>query len=82
MRNMKLKFFEPAEAAAVLKCSEAWLRAGVVKGEFPHTVWGKGKVVFTSSHLRQIAELREVRSVGQPRQPIRVIGTRARQKTS
>ena len=74
---MKLEFFEPAEAATVLKCSEAWLRDGAAKGEFPHAVWGKGKIVFTSVHLREIAELREVRS-GSPTAPaVRMIGTRA-----
>jgi hypothetical protein len=81
---MKLEFFEPAEAATVLKCSEAWLRDGAAKGEFPHAVWGKGKIVFTSVHLREIAELREVRTTGPAPQSVRMIGTRAqaRQKFS
>ena len=74
---MKLEFFEPAEAATVLKCSEAWLREGAAKGEFPHAVWGKGKIIFTSVHLREIAQLREVRSAGPAAQSIRMIGTRA-----
>ncbi|MEC5181268.1 hypothetical protein [Arthrobacter sp. CG_A4] len=81
---MKLEFFEPAEAATVLKCSEAWLRDGAAKGEFPHAVWGKGKIIFTSVHLREIALLREVRSTGPTAQSVRMIGTRAqaRQKFS
>lgn len=81
---MKLEFFEPAEAASVLKCSEAWLREGATKGEFPHTVWGKGKIVFTSGHLKEIAQLREVRAHGPSTPPVRTIGTRAqaRQKYS
>lgn len=74
---MKLEFFEPAEAATVLKCSEAWLRDGAAKGEFPHAVWGKGKIIFTSAHLREIAELREVRSTGPTAPSVRIIGTRA-----
>ena len=43
-----LEFFEPAEAAAALKCSEAWLRDGAATGEFPHAVWGKVQIIFTS----------------------------------
>lgn len=74
---MKLEFFEPAEAATVLKCSEAWLRDGAATGEFPHAVWGKGKIVFTSVHLREIAQLREVRSTGTSTTSVRMIGTRA-----
>ncbi len=74
---MKLKFFEPAEAASVLKCSEAWLRDGAAKREFPHAVWGKGKIVFTSAHLREIAALREVRTGGPTARSVRMIGTRA-----
>lgn len=81
---MKLEFFEPAEAASVLKCSEAWLRDGAAKGEFPHSVWGKGKIVFTSVHLKEIAQLREVRSTSTSSASVRMIGTRAqsRQKYS
>jgi hypothetical protein len=81
---MKLEFFEPAEAASVLKCSEAWLREGAAKGEFPHSVWGKGKIVFTSVHLKEIAQLREVRSTSTSPASVRMIGTRAqaRQKYS
>lgn len=72
---MKLEFFEPAEAASVLKCSEAWLRDGAAKGEFPHSVWGKGKIVFTSVHLKEIAQLREVRSTSPSPSSVRLIGT-------
>ncbi|MBP1235194.1 hypothetical protein JOE40_000662 [Arthrobacter sp. PvP102] len=81
---MKLEFFEPAEAASVLKCSEAWLRDGAAKGEFPHSVWGKGKIVFTSVHLKEIAQLREVRLTSTSPASVRMIGTRAqsRQKYS
>ena len=75
---MKLEFFEPAEAATVLKCSEAWLREGATKGEFPHVVWGKGKIIFTSGHLKEIAQLREVRATPASASPPRLIGTRAR----
>jgi hypothetical protein len=74
---MKLEFFEPAEAASVLKCSEAWLRDGAAKGEFPHSVWGKGKIVFTSVHLKEIAQLREVRSTSTSPASVRMIGTQA-----
>ena len=74
---MKLEFFEPAEAASVLKCTEAWLREGAAKGDFPHAVWGKGKIIFTSGHLKEIAQLREVRSHGPARSTVRMIGTRA-----
>lgn len=81
---MKLEFFEPAEAAALLKCSEAWLREGAANGDFPHAIWGKGKVIFTSEHLVEIAHLREVRIRNATAPAGRVIGTRAqaRQKYS
>ena len=81
---MKLEFFEPAEAASVLKCTEAWLREGAAKGEFPHAVWGKGKIIFTSGHLKEIAQLREVRAHAPSTPTVRMIGTRAqaRQKYS
>ncbi|WP_346958943.1 hypothetical protein, partial [uncultured Arthrobacter sp.] len=54
------------------------------KGEFPHSVWGKGKIVFTSVHLKEIALLREVRSTNPSPASVRMIGTRAqgRQKYS
>lgn len=64
----RLEFFEPAEAATVLKRSEAWLGDGAAKG-----VWG-----ITSVHLREIAELREIRSGGPKAPTVRMIGTRAR----
>ena len=81
---MKLEFFEPAEAAALLKCSESWLREGAASGEFPHAIWGKGKIIFTSEHLVEIAHLREVRIRRDSVSTGRVIGTRAeaRQKYS
>jgi hypothetical protein len=33
---MDLEFFEPAEAAALMRCTEAWLREGATSGKFPH----------------------------------------------
>ncbi|MDQ0028797.1 relaxase domain-containing protein [Arthrobacter bambusae] len=56
----------------------AWLREGATKGEFPHVVWGKGKIIFTSGHLKEIAEMREVRATATPTSTPRMIGTRAR----
>ncbi len=82
---VNLEFFEPAEAAALLRCSEAWLREGATNGDFPHAIWGKGKIIFTSEHLEEIAHLREVpiRPTSSPSGQ-RLIGTRAqtRQKYS
>jgi hypothetical protein len=82
--GVKLEFFEPAEAAALLKCSEAWLRNGAANGEFPHSIWGKGKIIFTSEHLEEIAHLREVPIHNSSAPAQRLIGTRAkaRQKYS
>lgn len=77
---MKLEFYEPAEAAALMKCSEAWLKAGAANGEFPHTTWGKGKIIFTSAHIKKIARLREANSSQSPEPTQRLIGTRARKR--
>lgn len=84
---MDLEFFEPAEAAALMRCSEGWLRDGAAAGRFPHACWGKGKIVFTSEHIAEIARLSEILP-GSPTAGIRessntstrLIGTRARNR--
>lgn len=75
---MNLEFFEPAEAAAVMKCTEAWLRAGAADGRFPHEKWGKGKVVFTSEHIEAIARMLDVQPLPPAEQTPRFIGVRAK----
>lgn len=83
---MDLEFFEPAEAAALMRCSEAWLRDGATSGRFPHACWGKGKIIFTPEHITEIARLSEVVPKTWPAVPAapktasreRLIGTRAR----
>jgi hypothetical protein len=84
---MDIEFFEPAEAAALMRCTESWLRDGATSGRFPHACWGKGKIIFTSEHIMEIAKLSEILpggSVGQleitsrPAAKERLIGTRAR----
>lgn len=75
---MDLEFFEPAEAAALMRCTEAWLREGAANGKFPHACWGKGKIIFTSEHIVEIAKLREVPIHETPSTPERQIGTRAK----
>lgn len=84
---MDLEFFEPAEAAALMRCTEAWLREGAASGRFPHACWGKGKIIFTSEHILEIARLSEVlpgsKEQGvpantRPAAKERLIGTRAR----
>lgn len=85
---MDLEFFEPAEAAALMRCSEGWLRDGAAAGRFPHACWGKGKIVFTSEHIAEIARLSEIQptshssSAGHATNPTstRLIGTRARNR--
>jgi hypothetical protein len=85
---MDLEFFEPAEAAALMRCSEGWLRDGAATGRFPHACWGKGKIVFTSEHITEIARLSEIlpASHTSPTEPgpsstsTRLIGTRARNR--
>lgn len=84
---MNIEFFEPAEAAALMRCTESWLRDGATSGRFPHACWGKGKIIFTSEHILEIAKLSEVlpgssvvsQAVSQ-RSAVkeRLIGTRAR----
>ncbi|MDQ0102973.1 hypothetical protein J2T10_002630 [Paenarthrobacter nicotinovorans] len=85
---MVLEFFEPAEAAALMRCSEGWLRDGAAAGRFPHACWGKGKIVFTSEHIAEIARISEIlpgsQSApdvrGQSNTTTRLIGTRARNR--
>ncbi|MCX8453711.1 hypothetical protein [Paenarthrobacter ureafaciens] len=84
---MNLEFFEPAEAAALMRCSEGWLRDGAATGRFPHACWGKGKIVFTSEHIAEIARLSEILPATHPlttdhgaNSSTRLIGTRARKR--
>ena len=85
--SVDIEFFEPAEAAALMRCTESWLRDGATSGRFPHACWGKGKIIFTSEHILEIARLSEILpgSTGSPlpmrHQPAsqeRLIGTRAK----
>jgi hypothetical protein len=57
---VEIEFFEPAEAAALMRCTESWLRDGATSGRFPHACWGKGKIIFTSEHILEIAKLSEI----------------------
>ena len=80
---MDIEFFEPAEAAALMRCTESWLRDGATSGRFPHACWGKGKIIFTSEHILEIAKLSEILPGSNPanHRPAakeRLIGTRAR----
>lgn len=79
---MDLEFFEPAEAAVLMRCTEAWLRDGAAAGRFPHTCWGKGKIIFTSEHILEIARLSEVPAQAAPTSAARLIGTRAKGRLS
>ena len=87
---MNLEFFEPAEAAALMRCSEGWLRDGAASGRFPHACWGKGKIVFTSEHIAEIARISEIlpgsHSAPDVRErstnSARLIGTRARNRVA
>ncbi|NVM95152.1 hypothetical protein [Arthrobacter wenxiniae] len=74
---MDREFFEPQQAAELLHCSEAWLRAGAANCKFPHLAWGKGKIVFTDKHLEEIVDLREIRAHSTAQDITRRIGTRA-----
>ncbi|MFJ5696156.1 hypothetical protein ACIP9X_20245 [Arthrobacter sp. NPDC093125] len=83
---MDIEFFEPAEAAALMRCTESWLRDGATSGRFPHACWGKGKIIFTSEHILEIAKLSEILpggtgsplSVNRPAGKERLIGTRSK----
>jgi hypothetical protein len=83
---MDIEFFEPAEAAALMRCTESWLRDGATSGRFPHACWGKGKIISTSEHILEIAKLSEILPGSNaslavsPRSAAaaRVIGTRAK----
>jgi hypothetical protein len=81
---VEIEFFEPAEAAALMRCTESWLRDGATSGRFPHACWGKGKIIFTSEHILEIAKLSEILpgssasplAVSRPAE--RLIGTRSK----
>jgi hypothetical protein len=83
---VEIEFFEPAEAAALMRCTESWLRDGATSGRFPHACWGKGKIIFTSEHILEIAKLSEILpgssasplSVNRPAAKERLIGTRSK----
>ena len=87
---MDIEFFEPAEAAALMRCTESWLRDGATSGRFPHACWGKGKIIFTSEHILEIAKLSEILPgrtgsplpEGQPLTKQRLIGTRSKTRLS
>jgi hypothetical protein len=85
--SMDIEFFEPAEAAALMRCTESWLRDGATSGRFPHACWGKGKIIFTSEHILEIAKLSEILPGSSPRPTLpvrrqgaqeRLVGTRAK----
>ena len=84
--SVEIEFFEPAEAAALMRCTESWLRDGATSGRFPHACWGKGKIIFTSEHILEIAKLSEIlpASIGaspsesRPVMKERLIGTRSK----
>ena len=70
-----------------MHCSEGWLRDGAATGRFPNACWGKGKIVFTSEHIAEIARLSEILPATQPspmdhgaNPSTRLIGTRARKR--
>ncbi|MDE8668391.1 hypothetical protein PY310_07315 [Pseudarthrobacter sp. H3Y2-7] len=83
---MEIEFFEPAEAAALMRCTESWLRDGATSGRFAHACWGKGKIIFTSEHILEIAKLSEILPGGTglplsadgPAGKERLIGTRSK----
>jgi len=83
---VEIAFFEPAEAAALMRCTESWLRDGATSGRFPHACWGKGKIIFTSEHILEIAKLSEILpgstgspvSVSRSAPKERLIGTRSK----
>lgn len=74
---MQREFFEPQQAAELLHCSEAWLRAGAANCLFPHLTWGKGKIVFTDEHLEEIAKIQEIPARPPTLPARRLIGSRA-----
>lgn len=83
--SVDIEFFEPAEAAALMRCTESWLRDGATSGRFPHACWGKGKIIFTSEHILEIGKLSEILpgSTGSPSGSLpgtneRLIGTRSK----
>lgn len=74
-----LQFFTPAETAEIMRCTEGWLRSGAYEGRFPHMLVGRGKMIFTSDHIDEIARVSSV-PVRESSPTERKIGTRAQGK--
>lgn len=53
-----LRVYEPAEASAILRVTESWLREQAYRRRVRHLLIG-GQIRFTGDHLREIADLYE-----------------------
>ena len=53
-------FYRPAEVAAMLRCSEWWVKEQARKRRIPYS-WIGGSYLFTEEHIAEIVRLFEVR---------------------
>jgi hypothetical protein len=55
-------FYRPAEVAAMLRCSEWWVKEQARKRRIPYS-WIGGSYLFTTEHITEIIRVFEVRPV-------------------
>jgi excisionase family DNA binding protein len=75
--NAPVQLFGIADAAALLRVPEGWLRKKVTAGAVPHSRLGK-HVRFTPDHLRRIVAAGEVEPLPTPATRERGLSPRAR----
>ena len=55
-------YYRPAEVAAMLRCSEWWLKEQARRRRIPYS-WIGGSYLFTQAHIEQIVRLFEVQAI-------------------
>jgi Helix-turn-helix domain len=71
-------FYRPAEVAALLHCSEWWVKEQARRRRIPYA-WIGGSYLFTAEHVAEIVRRFEVRPVAgrdTPAEPVRVARSR------
>jgi hypothetical protein len=61
-------FFRPAEVAALLRCSEWWVKEQARRRRIPYA-WIGGSYLFTAEHVAEIVRRFEVQPADQPDAP-------------
>jgi len=61
-------FYRPAEVAALLRCSEWWVKEQARRRRIPYA-WIGGSYLFTAEHIAEIVRRFEVQAADQPDAP-------------